>query len=128
MTTHATHPYEELLADVLATPADEVDEFARTVVAACVRLEASGDDLGVAAAAILGVAEEHPDDIGLVVLLLMHYRVLQPGDYFGEVALAMHVPRTASVRALTPAVVASCDQATFDELLRPIFADASQDG
>jgi CRP-like cAMP-binding protein len=50
-------------------------------------------------------------------------RVLQPGDYFGEVALAMNVPRTASVRALTPAVVASCDRETFDELLRPLFAD-----
>ena len=50
-------------------------------------------------------------------------RVLQPGDYFGEVGLAMDVPRTASVRALTPAVVASCDRAAFDELLRPLFAD-----
>jgi CRP-like cAMP-binding protein len=50
-------------------------------------------------------------------------RVLRPGDYFGEVALAMNVPRTASVRALTPAVVVSCDRATFDELLRPLFAD-----
>ena len=50
-------------------------------------------------------------------------RVLHPGDYFGEVGLAMNVPRTASVRALTPAVVASCDQAAFDELLRPLFAE-----
>jgi CRP-like cAMP-binding protein len=50
-------------------------------------------------------------------------RVLRPGDYFGEVALAMNIPRTASVRALTPAVVASCDRPTFDELLRPLFAD-----
>ena len=50
-------------------------------------------------------------------------RVLQPGGYFGEVGLAMNVPRTASVRALTPAVVASCDRETFDELLRPLFAD-----
>jgi ATP-binding cassette subfamily B protein len=50
-------------------------------------------------------------------------RLLRPGDYFGEVALAMNVPRTASVRALTPAVVASCDKATFDELLRPLFAE-----
>ena len=49
--------------------------------------------------------------------------VLRPGDYFGEVALAMHMPRTASVRALTPATVASCDQRTFDEFIRPLFAD-----
>ena len=50
-------------------------------------------------------------------------RILRPGDAFGEVALAMGIPRTASVRAVTPAVVASCDQAAFDELLRPLFAD-----
>ena len=49
--------------------------------------------------------------------------MLRPGDTFGEVALAMNIPRTASVRAVTPAVVASCDQETFDELLRPLFAD-----
>jgi hypothetical protein len=49
--------------------------------------------------------------------------VLRPGDYFGEVALAMHMPRTASVRALTPVTVASCDQQTFDEFIRPLFAD-----
>ena len=49
--------------------------------------------------------------------------MLRPGDYFGEVALAMHVPRTANVRALTPATVASCDQAAFDEFIRPLFAD-----
>jgi ATP-binding cassette, subfamily B, bacterial len=50
-------------------------------------------------------------------------RILRPGDAFGEVALAMRIPRTASVRAIVPSVVASCDQATFDELLRPLFAD-----
>ena len=50
-------------------------------------------------------------------------RMLRPGDTFGEVALAMGIPRTASVRAVMPAVVASCDQETFDELLRPLFAD-----
>jgi ATP-binding cassette subfamily B protein len=49
--------------------------------------------------------------------------VLRPGDYFGEVALAMNMPRTATVRALTPATVASCDQATFDEFIRPLFAE-----
>lgn len=50
-------------------------------------------------------------------------RVLRPGEYFGEVALAMNIPRTATVRAITPAVVASCDRATFDEIVRPLFAD-----
>jgi len=50
-------------------------------------------------------------------------RVLRPGDYFGEVALAMDVPRTASVRALTPSVVASCDRETFDEFVRPLLSD-----
>ena len=49
--------------------------------------------------------------------------VLRPGDYFGEVALAMDVPRTATVTAITPATVASCDRETFDELIRPLFAD-----
>jgi len=50
--------------------------------------------------------------------------VLRPGDYFGEVALTMDVPRTASVRALTQATVASCDRETFDEFIRPLFGDA----
>ena len=49
--------------------------------------------------------------------------VLRPGDYFGEVALAMDMPRTATVTAITPATVASCDRDTFDELIRPLFAD-----
>jgi CRP-like cAMP-binding protein len=49
--------------------------------------------------------------------------LLRPGEYFGEVTPAMGIPRTATVSAMTPAVVASCDRATFDELVRPLFAD-----
>ena len=50
-------------------------------------------------------------------------RLLRPGDTFGEVALAMDIPRTASVQALIPTVVASCDREAFDELVRPLFVD-----
>ncbi len=53
--------------------------------------------------------------------------VLRPGESFGEVALAMGIPRTATVTAMLPSVVASCDRATFDELLRPLFADDDPD-
>jgi CRP-like cAMP-binding protein len=48
---------------------------------------------------------------------------IRAGEFFGEVALTMRVPRTATVVALTPCTIASCDEATFDELVRPLFAD-----
>lgn len=35
----------------------------------------------------------------------------------------MGIPRTMEVRALAPATVASCDAATFDEFIRPLFAE-----
>ena len=50
--------------------------------------------------------------------------VLRPGSSFGEVSLVVDVTRTATVQALTPATVASCDRATFEEFLRPLFVDA----
>lgn len=50
-------------------------------------------------------------------------RVLRPGEAFGEVALVMGIARTASVTAMTSCVVASCDRAAFDELVRPLLAD-----
>jgi CRP-like cAMP-binding protein len=49
--------------------------------------------------------------------------ILRPGDYFGEVAAAMGIARTATVTTITPCVVASCDRETFDEFIRPLFAD-----
>jgi CRP-like cAMP-binding protein len=49
--------------------------------------------------------------------------VLKPGDYFGEVALAMGVPRTASVSPMTAVTLASCDRETFDELILPLFTE-----
>jgi CRP-like cAMP-binding protein len=71
-----------------------------------------GDRFYVVFAGMLSVSQKDRGNQG----------VLRPGDYFGEVALTMPVPRTATVTA-TPAVVASCDKATFDEILRPLFAD-----
>ena len=47
--------------------------------------------------------------------------VLTPGEYVGELALVEHVPRTATVSALGEAVVASCDEPTFGELVAPLF-------
>ena len=54
--------------------------------------------------------------------------MLRPGETFGEVALAMDVPRTATVTTIIPSVLASCDRATFDELLRPLYADDAVGG
>jgi CRP-like cAMP-binding protein len=72
-----------------------------------------GDRFFVLLSGIAGVAQSS----------LGERRVLRAGEYFGEVALAMGVPRTATVTTITPCVVASCDAATFDELIRPLFAD-----
>jgi len=78
-----------------------------------VREGEAGERFYVVLSGMLAVSQESRGARGL----------LQPGDYFGEVALALDIPRTASVRALTPAVVASCDRETFDEYLRPLFSD-----
>jgi mannose-6-phosphate isomerase len=101
----AADPAHAVLAGVLDTPADDVADFARGVVAACVRLEAAGDALGDAAAAVVRVAEEHPDDIGLVVLLLMHHRLLGPGEYIDVAAGVLH----SYVRGLGIEVLANSD-------------------
>jgi ATP-binding cassette, subfamily B, bacterial len=81
--------------------------------AAVVREGESGERFYVVLSGMLAVSQESMGARGL----------LQPGDYFGEVALAMDIPRTASVRAITPAVVASCDRETFDEFIWPLFKE-----
>ena len=101
-------PGEQLAALAARLEREDVEPGATVV-----RQGEAGDRFYVVLSGMMSVSQE---GIG-------ERRMLRPGDTFGEVALAMGIPRTASVRAVTPAVVASCDSATFDELVRPLFAD-----
>jgi mannose-6-phosphate isomerase len=83
-------PAHALLAAMLAVPPDEHVGLVREIVAACVRASASPDEDGHQCAAIARVAEDHPDDIGIAVLLLMHHRLLEPGDYLDVPAGVLH--------------------------------------
>jgi ATP-binding cassette, subfamily B, bacterial len=73
----------------------------------------SGDRFYVVLAGVLAASQES----------LGARTILRPGDTFGEVALGMGVARTASVHAMTASTLASCDPATFDEFIRPLYAD-----
>jgi CRP-like cAMP-binding protein len=105
--------FAALSGETLAKLADRMrreEVAAGTVV---VREGEPGDRFFVLLAGVAGVSQSS----------LGERRILRAGEYFGEVALTMKVPRTATVTAMTPCTVASCDAATFDELLRPLFAD-----
>ncbi len=79
------------------------------------------------------VVQEGDDGDRFYVVLSGMLSVSQAGDGHASRAPARRllrrgragddVPRTASVRAMTPAVVASCDRETFDEFVRPLFSD-----
>lgn len=103
----------ELPGETLAKLAGRMEREQVAPGAPVVREGEEGERFYVVLSGMLAVSQESRGARGL----------LQPGDYFGEVALALDIPRTASVRALTPAVVASCDRETFDEYLRPLFSE-----
>jgi len=105
--------FASLPGETLGKLADRMqrDEVAAGTV--LVREGEAGDRFYVLLSGVAGVSQSS----------LGNRRILRAGEFFGEVALTMHVPRTATVTAMTPCVVASCDTATFDELVRPLFAD-----
>lgn len=109
--------FAELPGETLTKLADRMrrDEVAAGSVV--VREGEPGDRFYVLLSGIAGVSQTSIGD----------RRILRAGEFFGEVALAMHVPRTATVTAMTPCLIASCDAATFDELVRPLFANDGDD-
>ena len=103
----------ELPGETLTRLAARMEREQLAPGAPVVREGEQGERFYVVLSGMLAVSQESMGSRGL----------LQPGDYFGEVALALDIPRTASVRAITPAVVASCDRDAFDEYVRPLFSE-----
>ncbi|HET8969133.1 MAG TPA: cyclic nucleotide-binding domain-containing protein [Gaiellaceae bacterium] len=109
--------FAELPGEILGRLADRMDREEVTPGTVLIREGEPGDRFFVLLSGVAGVSQS----------ALGERRILKAGEFFGEVALTMHIPRTATVTAMTPCVVASCDEATFDELVRPLFADDGDD-
>lgn len=103
----------ELPGERLGKLADRMDREDVDGGAVLMREGERGERFFVLLSGMVGVAQE----------ALGPRRLLRPGDYFGEVGAAMDIPRTATVTAITPCVVASCDRETFDEFVLPLFSE-----
>jgi CRP-like cAMP-binding protein len=110
--------FSELPGETLGKLAERMQREEVTSGTVLIREGEPGDRFFVL---LSGIAAVSQSDLG-------QRGVLKAGEFFGEVALTMHVPRTATVTAMTPCVVASCDERTFEELVRPLFADDDGDG
>ena len=108
--------FAELPGETLAKLADRMQRQEVAAGTVVIREGEPGNRFYVLLSGVAGVSQS---SIG-------NRRILRAGEFFGEVALAMHVSRTATVTAMTPCVVASCDAAAFDDLVRPFFADDSE--
>jgi CRP-like cAMP-binding protein len=108
--------FAELPGETLAKLADRMQREEVAAGTVVIREGEPGNRFYVLLSGVAGVSQS---SIG-------NRRILRAGEFFGEVALAMHVSRTATVTAMTPCVVASCDAAAFDDLVRPFFADDSE--
>jgi CRP-like cAMP-binding protein len=109
--------FADLSGETLGKLADRMERQEVSAGTVLVREGEPGDRFFVLLSGLAGVSQATRGD----------RRVLKAGEFFGEVALTMNVPRTATVTAMTPCVVASCDEATFDEIVRPLFADDGDD-
>lgn len=105
--------FAELPGDVLRKLSDRMEREQVPAGTEVVREGDAGDRFYVVLSGMLTVTQS----------LQGERRMLKPGDYFGEVALVMDMARTATIRAVTPSTVASCDRATFDEFIKPLFSD-----
>jgi CRP-like cAMP-binding protein len=105
--------FAELPGETLTKLADRMQREEVAAGTVVIREGDPGDRFYVLLSGVAGVSQTSIGD----------RRILRAGEFFGEVALTMRISRTATVTAMTPCLVASCDAATFDELVRPLFAD-----
>lgn len=121
----APDPSHALLTRLLHLEPQAQTRLADGVVAACA---AHRDD--PALAAVVAVAEHHPSDIGLVVLLTMRHRVFRPGEYAYLPAGVLH----AYTYGVAVEIMANSDNVVragltqkrldVDELLRIVDLDS----
>jgi mannose-6-phosphate isomerase len=78
------------LASVLEWPEPGRAGLVAAVVAACQRLAVGGGPYAGACAAAVRVAAHHPNDLGVVALLLMRHEVLPPGQALFMPAGGLH--------------------------------------